>query len=121
MDARLRGVIAADWVRDALAAPTFRVDQTGYPGTERVQDTLLDVDQILFEKTAGSPTTKEWSGLEGEWRGRFWLPTDGRVEPGRRPWLVGNDGRAGRSILDRFGEGSSNGDVAVYQGATPSS
>jgi hypothetical protein len=119
MDARLRGVIAADWVRDALAAPPFRVDQTGYPGMERLQDTLLNVDQVLFEKTAGSPTTKEWSGLEGEWRGRFWLPTDGRVEPGRRPWLVGNDGRADRPILDRFGEGSSNGDVAVYQGATP--
>ena len=95
MYAPLRGMIAADWVRDELAAPTFRVDQTGYPGTERSQVSLLDVDEILFEKIARCPTANEWPGLQGEWRGRFWLPTDDRVEPGHSPWLVDNDGRAG--------------------------
>jgi hypothetical protein len=52
------------------------------------RENLLDVDQILFDKLARPVTTNEWPGLQEEWRGRFWLPTDGRVEPGRMPSMT---------------------------------
>jgi hypothetical protein len=118
VNAALRGTIAARWVGDALGMPTFGVHQTDCPEMERLRNNLLDVDEILFEEVAASPSPTEWPGLQEEWRGRFWFPTDGRVEPSRNPWLVCNDGRAGRPILDSFGEGATNGDVAVYQGDT---
>ena len=42
---------------------------------------LPDDDRILFGEIQGSVTIKARPGLE-EWRGRLWLPSDHRAQPG---------------------------------------
>jgi hypothetical protein len=116
MNAFVRGMIAAGWVRGGLGIPPFHVDQADYSELERLRDKLLDVDQILDDKIAETPTLKEWPGVREDWRGRFWIPTDGRVEPGRKQWLICNDGRVGRPILESFALGDTVRDTAVDQG-----
>jgi hypothetical protein len=82
---------------------------------ERLEGKLLDGDQVLFGEIEGSITIEEGPGLP-EWRGRFWLPDGGRVEPGRTYGLIRDDGRAGERIVESFGPDATGGDVAVFQG-----
>jgi hypothetical protein len=75
---------------------------------------LLDRDQVLFGEIKWSDTTEEGTGLSG-WRGRFWLPEGGRVEPGRTYGLI-RDERARERIVKSFGPGATGGDVTGFQG-----
>src|SRR4051794_2747966 len=81
---------------------------------ERLGGKLLDGDQVLFGEIEGSNTTEEGTGLS-EWRGRFWLPEGGRVEPGRTYGLI-RDERARERIVESFGPDATGGDVAGFPG-----
>jgi hypothetical protein len=82
---------------------------------ERLEGKLLDGDQVLFGEIERSITIEEGTGLP-EWRGRFWLPEGGRVEPGRTYGLIRDDERAMERIVESFGPDATGEDVAVFQG-----
>jgi len=82
---------------------------------ERLGVKLLDGDQVLFGEIKRSNTTEEGTGLT-EWRGRFWLPEGGRVEPGRTYGLIRDDERDMERIVSSFASDATGGDVAVFQG-----
>jgi hypothetical protein len=82
---------------------------------ERLRGKLMDGDRILFDAIEGSITIKEGPGLQ-EWRGRFWLPAGGQVQPGRKYCLLRDDGRAGELLVESFESPATGGDVALFQG-----
>lgn len=82
---------------------------------ERLGGKLLDGGQVPFGEIERSITIEEGTGLT-EWRGRFWLPENGRVEPGRTYGLIRHDERAMERIVASFASDGHRGDVAVFQG-----
>jgi hypothetical protein len=50
---------------------------------ERLRGDPLDGDRVTLDGTEASITIKEGPGLQ-VWPGRYWLPADSRVEPGRK-------------------------------------
>jgi hypothetical protein len=83
---------------------------------ERLKGELLDGEQLLFGEIESSITIEEGTGLT-EWRGRFWLPEGGRVEPGRTCGLIRDDERARERIVESFGPDATGGYVAVWDRA----
>ena len=76
---------------------------------------MLDGDLVLFGEIEGSITIEEGPSLP-EWRGRFWLPAGGQVQPGSKYCLIRDDGRAGELIVESFESPATGGDVALFQG-----
>ena len=78
---------------------------------ERSQGKLLDSDRLLLGEIEWSVTMKEWPGIP-EWRGRFWLPDSGQVQPGGKNCLIRDDGGARLHQPGKFrtgGTGKSDG------------
>ena len=75
---------------------------------ERLGGKLLDRDQVLFDEIEPSITIEVGTGLT-EWRGRFWLPEGGGVEPGRTYGPIRADERAMERIAESFGPDATGG------------
>jgi hypothetical protein len=75
---------------------------------ERLEGELLDGEEVQFGETESSITIEEGTGLT-EWRGRFWVPEGGRVEPGCTYSLIRDDERAKERIVESFGPDAAGG------------
>jgi len=68
---------------------------------ERSQGKSLDSDRLLLGEIEGSIAMKECPGIP-EWRGRFWLPDSGQVQPGGKNCLIRDDGGARQLFAESF-------------------
>jgi hypothetical protein len=81
---------------------------------ERLRGQFPEGDRTLFDEVEGSIAIEEGPGLQ-EWRGQFWLPASSPVRPGGKYGLIGDDGRAGELIVDRFEPVAAGGALAVFR------
>jgi hypothetical protein len=84
---------------------------------ERSQGKLLESDRLLLGEIDSSVTMKEWPGIP-EWRGRFWLPDSGQVQPGGKNCLIRDDGGARELIAESFAPGATGTEVAASKDHT---
>ena len=82
---------------------------------ERFRGQLMDGNRVLLDEIEGPIAIKEGPGLQ-EWRGRFWLPDDAMVRPGRRYCLLRDDGRAGELIVASSVPAATGGHLAEFEG-----
>ncbi len=78
----------------------------------RTQVKSPDSDRLRLGAIEESISMKEWPGIP-EWRGRFWLPDSGQVQPGGKNCLIRDDGGARQLFAESYAPGVAEADVAV--------
>jgi len=76
-----------------------------------------DGARLLLGEIERSITMKEWPGIS-EWRGRYWLPDSGQVQPGGKNCLIRDDGGARQLFAESFAPRAAVMDVAESKGHT---